>query len=100
VKLTLAAEESAILVPEGGRMEQTTRRIDRRLDLRGQVCPGPTVDTRFALKEMKAGDVLEVVLDYYPARQTIPALMSELGYPCELHDGDQATFRFVIEKAR
>jgi hypothetical protein len=25
-------------------------------------------------------------------------LMSELGYPCELVDGDQPVFRFIIEK--
>ena len=72
--------------------------INRRLDLRGHVCPGPTVDTRLTLKEMAPGEVLEVVTDYYPARQTIPALMSELGYPCELVDGDQPVFRFLIEK--
>jgi TusA-related sulfurtransferase len=76
------------------------RQITRRLDLRGQVCPGPTVDARLTLKEMDSGDVLEVVTDYYPARQTIPALMSELGYPCQLLDGDQPVFRFLIEKAR
>ena len=76
------------------------RAITRSLDLRGEVCPGPTVDTRLTLKEMNPGEVLEVVTDYYPARQTIPALMSELGYPCELVDGDQPVFRFIIEKAR
>jgi len=75
------------------------RRIDRTLDLRGQVCPGPTVDTRLTLKDMQPGEVLEVVTDYYPARQTIPALMQELNYPCELLDADQPVFRFLIEKA-
>ena len=74
--------------------------ITRRLDLRGAVCPGPTVDTRLMLKEMAIGEVLEVTTDYYPARQTIPALMNELGYRCELVDGDQPVFRFVIEKTR
>ena len=77
-----------------------SRAITRSLDLRGEVCPGPTVDTRLTLKEMNPGEVLEVVTDYYPARQTIPALMSELGYPCELVDGDQPVFRFIIEKAQ
>jgi TusA-related sulfurtransferase len=76
------------------------RVVHRRLDLRGQVCPGPTVDTRLTLKEMNPGQVLEVTTDYYPARQTIPALMRDLGYPYELIDGDQPVFRFVIEKAR
>ena len=76
------------------------RTITRRLDLRGEICPGPTVDTRLTLKEMAIGEVLEVATDYYPARQTIPALMNELGFPCELVDGDKAVFRFLIEKAR
>ena len=76
------------------------RRIDRTLDLRGQVCPGPTVDTRLTLTDMQPGELLEVVTDYYPARQTIPALMQELNYPCELLDADQPVFRFLIEKPR
>lgn len=76
-----------------------SRKIDRRLDLRGEVCPGPTVDTTLTLKVMQPGEVLEVVTDYYPARQTIPALMRDLGYPCEIQDGDREVFRFIIEKA-
>ena len=73
-------------------------KIDHRLDLRGQVCPGPTVDTRLKLNEMAVNEVLEVITDYYPAKQTIPMLMQELGYPCELIDGDQPIFRLVIRK--
>lgn len=73
-------------------------KIDRRLDLRGKVCPYPTLEPRLALNEMRVGEVLEVVTDYYPARQTIPQLMRELGYPCELVDGDQLVFRFLIQK--
>jgi TusA-related sulfurtransferase len=76
-----------------------TEKIDRRLDLRGKVCPGPTFDTRMTLNEMAAGDRLEVVTDYYPAKQTIPMLMRELGYSCELIDGDKPVFRFIIQKA-
>ena len=72
--------------------------VDHNLDLRGKVCPYPTLETRVLLKKMDAGEVLEVVTDYYPARQTIPALMEELGYPCELVDGDLPVFRFVIRK--
>ena len=36
--------------------------------------------------------------DYYPTKQTIPMLMAELGYPCELIDGDEPVFRFIIQK--
>lgn len=72
----------------------------RLIDLRGKVCPYPTLTTIQTLKEMVAGEVLEVILDYYPARQTIPALMEDLGFPCELEDGDQPIFRFVIQKSQ
>jgi TusA-related sulfurtransferase len=70
----------------------------RRLDERGKVCPDPTFDTRMALNEMAPGEVLEVVTDYYPTKQTIPMLMAELGYPCELVDGDMPVFQFIIQK--
>jgi TusA-related sulfurtransferase len=75
-----------------------TGKIDRHLDLRRKVCPYPTLDTRLTLKEMAAGEVLEVITDYYPARQTFQALMEDLGYPCELVDGDKPVFRFLIRK--
>jgi TusA-related sulfurtransferase len=73
--------------------------VARRLDETGKVCPDPTFDTRMALNEMASGEVLEVVSDYYPAKQTIPRLMAELGYPCELIDGDRPVFHFIIQKA-
>lgn len=74
--------------------------VDRSLDLRGKVCPYPTVDVRLTLREMEVGQTLEVITDYYPARQTIPNLMAELGYPCQLLDGDQPIFRFIIQRSR
>jgi tRNA 2-thiouridine synthesizing protein A len=82
----------------------TERKVAKTLDLRGEVCPGPTVDTRIALKQLWPGDVLEVVLDYYPARQTIPDMLGDLGYPYELVEAGeqgpsgQPVFRFYITK--
>jgi TusA-related sulfurtransferase len=73
--------------------------VARRLDLRGKVCPDPTLEPSLALNEMTAGEVLEVILDYYPARQTIPQLMQDLGYQYELLDGDKPVFRFLIWKS-
>jgi TusA-related sulfurtransferase len=73
--------------------------VARHLDLRGKVCPDATLEPSLALKEMAAGEVLEVILDYYPARQTIPQLMQDLGYTYELLDGDQPVFRFLIWKS-
>jgi TusA-related sulfurtransferase len=74
-------------------------KIDHHLDLRGKVCPYSTLEPHLALTEMAAGEILEVVTDYYPARQTIPLLMQELGYSYELADGDKPVFRFLIQKS-
>jgi TusA-related sulfurtransferase len=74
-------------------------KADRCLDLRGKVCPYPTLEPRLALNEMIVGEVLEIVTDYYPARQTIPQLMQDLGYAYELLDGDKPVFRFLIRKS-
>ena len=74
------------------------KKIDYHLDLRGKVCPYPTLQPRLILNVMAEGEVLEVITDYYPARQTIPRLIRELGYSYELVDGDQPIFRFLILK--
>ena len=73
-------------------------KIDLRLDLQGKVCPYLTLETRLALKKMAPGEVLEIIADYYPARQTIPDLMENLGYPYELIDGEKPVFHFIIHK--
>ncbi|MBW2406803.1 MAG: sulfurtransferase TusA family protein [Deltaproteobacteria bacterium] len=73
-------------------------KVDRQLDLIGKVCPYPTVKTNGTLKKMDPGEVLEVITDYYPTRQTIPNIMREFGYPCKLVDGEKPVFRFIIQK--
>ena len=75
-------------------------KVDHHLDIRGKVCPFTTLDTRLTLKKMAVGEVLEVITDFYPARQTIRVLMDELGYPCKLIDGDKPVFRFLIRKEK
>ena len=37
---------------------------------------------------------------WVPPRVQHSALMEDLGYPCELMDGDQPVFRFIIHKTR
>jgi len=77
----------------------SVEKIDRRLDLRGKVCPYPTLEPRMSLNEMAEGEVLEVITDYYPARQTIPKLMQDLGYIYEIFDEGEPIFRFLIIKS-
>lgn len=69
------------------------------LDLRGTVCPGPTVDTLAALKQLSPGQRLVVISDYMPARQTVPRLVEQRDCICRVvEDGD--VFRIEIVKGR
>jgi TusA-related sulfurtransferase len=69
-----------------------------QLDIRGKVCPYPTTDVLDALKRLPDGATLEVLSDYPPSRYTIPALMEQRGYPCEVRDNDDGTFTITIRK--
>ena len=54
-------------------------KIDRELDIRGEVCPYTFVKTKLALEEMQPGQVLRVVVDYEPATRNVPRSVSLQG---------------------
>jgi len=76
------------------------RKADLTLDLRGKVCPYPTLESRYAMDGLADGEVLEVISDYYPARQTIPDLAQDLGCECVLLEDSKDQFQFLITKIR
>ncbi|HLZ07118.1 MAG TPA: sulfurtransferase TusA family protein [Chloroflexota bacterium] len=62
----------------------------RRLDLRGETCPTTSDETLRILEQLNAGEVLEVVSDYYPARSTIPYHCDKRHYRYVFLDADPA----------
>ena len=69
-------------------LEELTRvEPARRLDLRGETCPTTSDETLRVMEQLNAGEVLEVVSDYYPAKATIP-------YHC-----DKRHYRYVFVDA-
>ncbi len=53
---------------------------NKTIDERGEVCPVPDVDTKRALKGMKPGEVLEVLIDYPLSKERIPANVVKDGH--------------------
>ncbi len=47
---------------------------DKTLDVCGEVCPMPVLRTKRALEEMKAGETLEVIVDYPPSKENVRRL--------------------------
>ncbi len=78
--------------------EPQTREVVETLDLRGNVCPGPTAETLLALKRLPPGGTLVLVSDYPPARQTVPRLVEERGCSWAITEDDGTTFRLEIVK--
>ena len=74
------------------------QKVNQRIDLRGMEYPLSKLETHLTLKNMAAGDVLEVLADFVPIRQTISLLIRELGYAYELVETDTSDFRFFIQK--
>lgn len=57
----------------------------KSIDVKGQVCPYPLIETRNALKELAADQILEVITDNEPSvQETIPLLCEKKGYPNEV----------------
>ena len=47
---------------------------DKTLDVCGEVCPMPVLRTKRALEEMRAGETLEVIVDYPPSKENVRRL--------------------------
>jgi len=52
----------------------------KTLDVRGEVCPVPDVETKRALKKMNPGEVLEVWIDYAMSMERIPETVNSMGH--------------------
>lgn len=61
------------------RLERVGER-EFRLDVRGLVCPYPTLYTLKALNEIEEGSELEVIIDSLPSSQTVPKAASDRGH--------------------
>ena len=71
----------------------------RSIDVRGQVCPYPIIETRKVLKDLKPGETVEVVTDNPDtANETMPHLCVTKQYPFQKTEISPGVWRFVIEK--
>lgn len=51
------------------------------IDVRGKTCPYPVLETGAALRKMKTGEILEVLVDYEPSVGIgLPNLCNRYGY--------------------
>lgn len=72
---------------------------DYTLDMRGEVCPVPDVETRRKLKTMKSGEILEVLIDYPLSKERIPAnAPKEGGQVLSIEETGPSEWKILIKK--
>lgn len=54
-------------------------KVDKELDIRGEVCPFTFVKSKLVLEQMSEGEVLRVLIDYEPSAENVPKSMREEG---------------------
>lgn len=53
---------------------------DRRLDIRGDICPITFVKTKLTIEKMAKGQLLEVLIDYAPSAENVPRSLAHEGH--------------------
>ncbi len=59
--------------------EKPEVKVDKELDLKGEVCPYTFVRAKLALEEMEVGQALRVIVDHEPATKNVPRSMENEG---------------------
>ncbi len=73
---------------------------DKQIDCTGLFCPMPIVKTREAIREMTAGQVLEMVSDDPASEADMKSWAQISGHDLVSIDRRGAVFRFLVRKVR
>lgn len=71
---------------------------DYRIDMQGEPCPYPAINTLEAMKGLEVGDILEVISDCPQSINNIPIDAKNHGYKVLLIDSDGPTIRYILQK--
>jgi tRNA 2-thiouridine synthesizing protein A len=76
-------------------------KIDKTVDLRGQVCPYTFVRSKLAMEKMNLGEVLEIILDHKPAVENVPKSMENEGKKVlKIDQTGEKEWHLVVRKDR
>ncbi|MBI2847833.1 MAG: sulfurtransferase TusA family protein [Chloroflexi bacterium] len=73
-------------------------KADQTLDCLGFYCPIPIVKTAARIKELKTGEVLEVISDDKGIKLDMPAWCKTTGHECLGMDEQNGEFRVYVKK--
>jgi tRNA 2-thiouridine synthesizing protein A len=80
-------------IPQKGKVLQK----DATLDAKGLMCPMPIVQLAKKVKELKSGQVLELLADDVGAKEDVPAWCSRTGHQLVGVEEEGKRFKFYIK---
>ncbi len=76
-------------------------KVDRELDIRGEVCPFTFVKSKLVLEKMEIGETLRVLIDYEPSAVNVPKSMRDEGQEViAVNKIDENQWEILIRKRR
>jgi len=74
-------------------------KVDKTIDIRGQVCPYTFVRSKLAIEKMNVGEVLEIILDHKAAVENVPKSMENEGQKVlVVEQTSEKQWRIVVRK--
>jgi len=74
-------------------------KVDKTIDIKGEVCPYTFVRSKLAIEEMEGGQVLEIITDHGPATQNVPRSFENEGHKVlEIKKINDTDWRMVVQK--
>ena len=78
----------------------TTLQVDRTIDARGMPCPGPLMNLIAAIRQGRAGQVVEVLSSDEGSKTDIPAWVAKARHELVEVIPEAGYARFVVRQAR
>lgn len=76
-------------------------KIDKTIDLKGEVCPFPWVKSKKTLANMQAGEALKIIVDHAPAVENIPKYFKEEGQEVvSVRQTKETEWEIVVKKIK
>ena len=90
--------DQPIPCPQPGVAEEVYGMADIQVDVRGETCPVPLVETRKALRKASPGDTVEIIGTHPASKKEIPMALKALGLKLVdiQEEGDVWTIRIGI----
>lgn len=75
-------------------------KIDRILNIKGEVCPYTFVRSKLTLEEMEPGQILKVIVDHEPATKNVPHSMKNEGNTVlDISKINETDWQIIVKKA-